>query len=173
MEVWDLYNKDRELTGKTILKGSKLNKDEYRLVVHICIFNSKNKMLIQQRQPFKEGAPNKWDLTVGGSAISGDTSIVAAEREVFEEIGYKINLKNKIPSLTINFEDGFDDIYIIEENLNIEDLKLQYEEVKDIKWADKKEILNLIETGKFINYHKSFIELLFDIKECKSNYRTI
>lgn len=31
-----------------------------------------------------------WDLTVGGSAISGDTSQMAAEREVYEEIGYPL-----------------------------------------------------------------------------------
>ena len=51
-------------------------------------------MLIQHRQPFKSGWSDLWDITVGGSAVSGDTSQTAAEREVLEEIGYKLDLSN-------------------------------------------------------------------------------
>lgn len=31
---------------------------EYHLAVHVCIFNSENQLLIQQRQPYKGGWPN-------------------------------------------------------------------------------------------------------------------
>ncbi|MCI8718641.1 MAG: NUDIX domain-containing protein [Lachnospiraceae bacterium] len=85
-ELWDLYDKNRIPTGKTHKRGEPMKEEDYHMVVHVCIFNSKNELLIQQRQPFKEGWPNMWDLTVGGSATSGDTSQSAAEREVFEEI---------------------------------------------------------------------------------------
>ncbi|WP_438573744.1 hypothetical protein [Clostridium sp.] len=43
-----------------------------------------------------------WDITVGGSFVSGDTSQVAAERDVYEEIGYKLSLDDVRPALTIN-----------------------------------------------------------------------
>lgn len=36
-----------------------------------------------------------WDMTVGGSAVSADTSQVAAEREVSEEIGYELNYNTR------------------------------------------------------------------------------
>lgn len=174
MEIWDLYDKDRIKIGETMIRGSEFKENTYHMVVHVCIFNLEGKMLIQQRQTFKEGWPNMWDITVGGSAVSGDCSQSAAEREVFEEIGYKINLKDKRPSLTINFEVGFDDIYIIKEDVDIDKLKLQYEEVQNIMWADKNEILSMIDRKEFIPYHKSFIELLFDMKDymgftCKDN----
>ena len=97
MELWDVYDKNRILTGRKIERGSKLGKDDFHLVVHICIFNLKNEMLIQQRQPWKNGWPNMWDLTVGGSALAGETSTAAAERETLEEIGYKIDLSNERP----------------------------------------------------------------------------
>jgi isopentenyldiphosphate isomerase len=122
-------------------------------------------MLIQQRQPFKSGWSNMWDITVGGSAISGDTSKAAAEREVFEEIGYKLNLDHVRPSLTINFEGGFDDIYLIEDDVDISSLRLQYEEVQQVKWATKEEIIVMIESKEFIPYHRSFIDLLFDMRK--------
>lgn len=166
MEILDVYDKDRIKTGEKVVRGSQLKENTYHMVVHVCIFNLEGKMLIQQRQPFKKGWSNMWDITVGGSAISGDCSQSAAEREVLEEIGYKINLKDKRPSLTINFEEGFDDIYIVKQDINIDELKLQYEEVKQVMWADKNEIINMIDTGEFIPYYKSFIELLFDMKDC-------
>lgn len=167
MEIWDLYTKDRIKTDKTMVRGDKVLPGYYRMAVHICILNSKGEMLIQQRQPFKEGWSNMWDITVGGSAVSGDTSQLAAEREVYEEIGYKLSLDNIRPSFTINFREGFDDIYIIEEDLNIEELTLQYEEVQAVKWASKSDILQMIGEGIFIPYKESLIELIFSMKDHK------
>lgn len=54
-ELWDIYTKDRIKTGRFHVRGQKMQEGDYHLVVHVCIFNSKSEMLIQQRQPFKEG----------------------------------------------------------------------------------------------------------------------
>ncbi len=170
MEIWDLYDKDRIKTGETMVRGSKFKEKTYHLVVHVCIFNLEGKMLIQQRQPFKDGWPNMWDITVGGSAVSGDTSQLAAEREVYEEIGYKLSLDGIRPSLTINFDKGFDDIYLIQKDIDISKLKLQYEEVQSIKWASKEEILSMIDEEIFIPYHKSLIDLLFFMRTNKNSH---
>jgi isopentenyldiphosphate isomerase len=169
MELWDLYTKDREKTDKTILRGEEIPDNYYRLIIHVCIFNDKGEMLIQQRQPFKKGWPNMWDFSVGGCAKSGDTSQTAAEREVAEEIGINISLKDVRPSLTVHFNHGFDDIYLIEKNLELSELKLQYEEVQSVKWASIDEILKMIDDNSFIPYHKSLVELLFFLKNNKEN----
>ncbi|MDU3337888.1 NUDIX hydrolase [Paraclostridium bifermentans] len=170
MEIWDLYDKDRIKTGETMGRGSQFKENTYHLVVHVCIFNLEGKMLIQQRQPFKDGWPNMWDITVGGSAVSGDTSQLAAEREVYEEIGYKLSLDGIRPSLTINFDKGFDDIYLIQKDIDISKLKLQYEEVQSVKWASKEEILSMIDEEIFIPYHKSLIDLLFFMRTSKNSH---
>lgn len=169
MELWDVYDKERILTKQTIKRGSKLNDDQFHVVVHICIFNSEGEMLIQQRQPFKEGWSNMWDITVGGSAIAGEKSSEAAERELFEEIGYKADLTKERPFFTINFNKGFDDYYCIEDDVNIDILKLQYEEVQRVKWASKEEILELIDDGKFIPYYPSLIEMIFDMRKYRGS----
>lgn len=171
MELWDIYDKNRILTGRTIERGNKLKKDNFHLVVHVCIFNSKNEMLIQQRQPWKEGWPNMWDITVGGSALAGESSHEAAERETLEEIGYKINLSNERPFFTINFEAGFDDYYLVEKEIDIESLILQYEEVQAVKWASREEVLQLIEEEKFINYW--FANNLFDMRKQRGSFNKI
>lgn len=170
MEIWDLYDKDRIKTGETMVRGSQFKENTYHLVVHVCIFNLEGKMLIQQRQPFKDGWPNMWDITVGGSAVSGDTSQLAAEREVYEEIGYKLSLDGIRPSLTINFDKGFDDIYLIQKDVDISNLKLQYEEVQSVKWSSKEEILSMIDEEIFIPYHKSLIDLLFFMRNSKNSH---
>lgn len=171
LELWDVYDKNRTLTGKTMERGGAFGKNEYHLVTHVCIFNKKNEMLIQQRQPWKKGWANMWDLTVGGSALSGETSHEAAARETFEEIGYIINLSDERPFFTINFEVGFDDYYLIEHEIDITKLKLQYEEVQKVKWASKDEIIRLVIEGKFINYW--FAELLFDMRKQRGGHRKI
>lgn len=81
MELWDLYDINRSKTNRTWVRGKELEPGDFHLVIHICVFNSNGEMLIQQRQSFKEGWPNLWDLTAGGSAITGDTSqILCAKR---------------------------------------------------------------------------------------------
>jgi isopentenyldiphosphate isomerase len=170
MELWDVYDINRNKTNQTWVRGEELQPGDFHLVVHVCIFNSNGEMLIQQRQPFKKGWPNLWDVTVGGSATAGDTSQTAAQRELYEEIGLKVDFQNRRPHLTINFEKGFDDFYLIEEDVQLHTLTLQHEEVQNARWAGKEEILTMIKSGEFIPYYESLIHLLFD---CRKQYGSI
>ncbi|WP_010095486.1 NUDIX hydrolase [Ornithinibacillus scapharcae] len=165
METWDLYDIHRNKIKRKAVRGEELQPGEYHLVVHVCIFNANGEMLIQQRQPFKEGWPNMWDVTAGGSAVAGDTSQIAAERELYEEIGLKVDLQHKSPHLTINTERVFNDIYLVEKNVNLHTLKLQEEEVQAVKWASLDEIFVMIRQGEFIPYYESFIQFLFDSRK--------
>lgn len=168
MELWDLYTENREKTGKTMVRGEKQPDGFYRIVVHVCIFNAKNQLLIQQRVPFKDDWKNLWDITVGGSAISRESSRNAAARELKEELGLEIDFsdaKNVRRAFSLNFHGGFDDFYIIKKDVNLSALKFQAEEVQNAKWASKDEIFTLLDEKKFIPYHKSFIDFLFFQKD--------
>lgn len=167
MELWDLYDRDRHPTGEIHQRGLPMPKDRYHLVVHVVIFNSKGEMLIQQRQPFKEGWPNLWDITVGGSAIAGDDSRSAAEREVMEELGLPIDLSDEMPKIILPFDQGFDDIYIITMDVDLSALHLQESEVQAVRWAGMEDIFALMEAGQFLPYHRSLIELLFAMKDSR------
>lgn len=165
MEIFDMYDKNRIKTGQTMARGTKVPEGCYRLVIHVCIINSEGKMLIQQRQPFKHGWSGMWDISCGGSAVSGEDSETAAEREIVEELGLSISLKDVRPKINVNFDDGFDDYYVLKQDVDISSLKLQPEEVKAAKWADKMEIFSMIDNGDFIPYNKSLIELLFSFAD--------
>ena len=170
MELFDLYTADRTKTGQTMVRGESTPDGFFRLVVHICIFDEAGRMLIQQRQPFKKGWSNLWDISVGGCAKAGDTSQAAAERETLEELGLSIDLSNDRPTMTINFEHGFDDYYVVTMPVDTQSLSLQPEEVQAVKWASKDEIMKMIDDGEFIPYEKSLIELLFYRKDHRSSH---
>lgn len=164
MEFWDVYNENREKTGDVMKRNSPQQAGKLHLVVHICILNAKGQMLIQQRQPFKKGWSGLWDFSARGSALRGEDSGQAAEREIFEELGLKLDLTNVRPYMTINFSGGFDDVYIVQHDVPLSELKLQSSEVKDAKWAYKDEILDMIDNGTFAPYYKSFVNLIFDME---------
>lgn len=170
MELFDLYTAEREKTGKTMVRGEKVPEGCYRLVVHVCIFDDAGRMLIQQRQPFKHGWSNLWDVTVGGSATMGDTSRTAAERETREELGLDIDFSDIRPSLTVHWEKGFDDYYLLTQEVDLSALRLQPEEVQAVRWAGKDEILAMIDDGSFIPYEKSLIGLLFFLRDHRSTH---
>ena len=87
MELWDVYNLDRERTDKTMARGAAFAEGAHHQGAHICVFNSEGRMLIQKRQAFKSGYGGRWDLSAGGSSLAGENSRETAHRELLEEIG--------------------------------------------------------------------------------------
>lgn len=164
MERWDLYDKNRALTGETMERGEPIPAGRYHLVVHVVVFDPAGRMLIQQRQPFKEGWPNLWDITAGGSAVTGETSAQAAERELREEVGLSIGLCGRAPALTIYYDVCFDDVYVVTREVDPSSLALQPEEVQAVRWATEEEVLRMLDEGTFIPYHRGYLELLFRLQ---------
>ena len=164
MELWDIYDIDRMPTGKTAERGNALSDGEYHAVIHVCIFNSEGKMLIQQRQSTKKGWPDYWDVSCGGCCIAGETTRDAAHRELFEELGIDVDFSALRCSLTMNFDHGFDDFFILNRDMDISGLTLQQEEVQAVKWASMDEIFRMIDDGTFLPFFKSFLQLIFDIR---------
>ena len=161
-ELWDVYSFDRSLTGRTMYRGDPVPEGGFHLVVHICVFSPDGRMLIQRRQTTKRGWPGLWDLSSGGCALFGEDGQAAAERELFEELGIRASFAGVRPMLSIDFEGGFDDVFFTEHGADISDLRLQAEEVLDVRWADAHEVLELLDSGLFVPYHRSFIQLLYD-----------
>ena len=95
-EVWDVYTIDRKKTGKTCIRGEQKNlaDDEFHLWVMVWIKNPvTGKYLVSQRTADKDTDPLKWE-TVAGHSILGDTSVDAALREVYEEVGITLKAED-------------------------------------------------------------------------------
>ena len=164
MEFFDLYDVTRTKTGQVLERGNKVPEGFYRLVVHACVFDSEGRMLIQKRCPDKSGWSGMWDITAGGSALAGDSSQQAASRELLEEVGIDYSLDGKRPAMTIYFDRGFNDIYTINMDVDIDKLTLQATEVEQVRWATEEEILEMMKQKEFVLYKASFISLLFFLR---------
>ena len=164
MELVDLYDENRAPLGRTAERYGKKDPGEYRTVVHVCLFNSRGQLLIQKRTDGKRVWPGMWDVSVGGGVDAGETSRQGAEREFREELGYPLDLTGKRPVATVNFPGGFDDFYIVEQDLELDALTLQTEGVAQVRWVTEEELLAMLDAGTFISYPRSFLQFLFAMR---------
>ena len=56
-------------------------------VVHLHVFDSQNRLYLQQRPLWKDIQPGKWDTAVGGHVDLGEEIAGALNREAREELG--------------------------------------------------------------------------------------
>ncbi|MFE8702592.1 NUDIX domain-containing protein [Cytobacillus sp. FJAT-54145] len=165
MEIWDIYDENRVKTGRFHERGKTMMDGDYHLVVHVWIMNGKGEFLIQKRQPWKKGHPNMWDCSAAGSAICGDNSEQAAIRETKEEIGIDLDIFNGEVLFTHYFSHGFDDIWLVNQEVDVKDLKLQEEEVADAKWASEEQIKEMVTNGEFIAFE--YLDRFFELARAK------
>ena len=161
MEYWDLYNKDKQKLNKTILRGEKINTGEFFLVVNIWIVNDKSELLITQRHQNKSW-PLKWECT-GGAILAGEDSYTGALREVEEEIGIKLRTKGNLIDTLVR-KDSIKDIYVFEENIKIEETKLEEGAVINIKWVTFDELNEMVKNNEIAE------PVIYDLGKLKEYY---
>lgn len=161
MEKWDVLNAEGEFVGKTTLRGRcNLRPGEYHLVVHIWVISSTGKILIQRRSEDKKLMPGEWAAT-GGAAISGEDSYTAANRELYEELGIPSN-KQTLKKLTrIRRRNSLLDIWMINTDVQLDRLRLQEDEVAEVRWVTRDEFKEMVDTKKFHNYGKEYFDMVF------------
>lgn len=160
-EKWDILDERGVPTGKQTLRGQTFLKNgEFHLVVHIWIVSSENKFLIQRRSENKKLMPGEWAAT-GGAAISGEDSYTAANRELFEELGISSNRLTLKKLFRIKRRNSLLDVWFIETDVEVENLKLQKSEVSEAKWVSQKQLIKMIENGDFHNYGNEYFSRVF------------
>ena len=137
MEIWDLYDQNRNLTGETAVRGNPLPEGRYHLVVEALFLNSKGETLLQRRAKEKDIMPDIWSV-VGGSATTGEDSIVACVRENEEEMGFtpdtaqaRLFFTERVERKNRNF---FRDVWLFYQDMPIEKMTWQPGEVQDGMW---------------------------------------
>ena len=130
-ERWDIYDKNKQLTGRTMKRNDwTLKDDEYHLTVLGVIRRSDGKFLITKRVMTKAWAPGWWEVS-GGAAQAGEASYDAVLREVKEETGLDIDDSD------VNFQEAEIDGYMF---ASIDEIKafaqegifLHYDSIKKV-----------------------------------------
>lgn len=158
MEYWDIYDKNKCKTGRTMKRNDWcLKDDEYHLTVLGVVVRPDGRFLITQRVMTKAWAPGWWEVS-GGAAMAGEESLDAVIREVKEETGldvtgaeggYMFTYHRENPGEGDNY---FVDIYRFVLDFDESDLKLQEEETLGYRLATAEEIRALAEQGIFLHY---------------------
>lgn len=154
-EVWDLYNREREKTGATLLRGNTVPKGQYHLAVSVWIVNSKGQYLISQRHPDKP-FPYFWECT-GGSVLAGEDSLSGALREVKEELGISLEARQGklIYQTRRESSQDFYDVWLFHQDIDTEKIILQKTEAIDVQWVSRDTLLTMYHSQKLhplINY---------------------
>ncbi|MEO5359678.1 MAG: NUDIX domain-containing protein [Nitrospirota bacterium] len=86
-ELLDIVTPEGEIIGQARRSEAHGNNKLLHRVVHVFVFDTGGKLLLQKRSMKKDVAPGKWDTSVGGHVDQGETIESAVLREMEEELG--------------------------------------------------------------------------------------
>lgn len=151
-EYFDILTEDGEFKEEVASREECHQKGFYHKAVVIFIINSKGEILLQQRSANKKLWPNLWDITAGGHVLKDEFGYEAVIRETKEEIGLDLEVHDLLfigctRSTNVQKEiinRHFNEFYIVKKEIDLSKIILQEEEVQDIRWFTKEEILKRI-----------------------------
>ena len=159
MEYWDIYDENRQKTGRVMQRGDwHMKPGEYHLTVLGVIRTPDGRFLITQRVMTKSWAAGWWEVS-GGGVMAGETSEEAVRREVLEETGldvraaagggYQFTYRRDNPEEGDNY---FVDVYRFDMDITESDVVIQKEEASAFRLASSEEIRQLAGEGIFLHY---------------------
>ncbi|HEY4482590.1 MAG TPA: NUDIX domain-containing protein [Candidatus Paceibacterota bacterium] len=177
-ELIDVTDEQGNKTGEVRAKSQVHKLGLWHRTIFIYIMNSKGNLLLQQRALVKESSPGFWDAPVAGHISAGQTSIEAAKREALEELGLAL-LDSELEYFGVHREQSvqkggayvnneFHDLYLVRKDLQIGDLKLQVEEVAQVRWVSLADLHKMVSEKDPTLLHHNQYALLFarlDLKQ--------
>lgn len=154
-EYFDILDGKGQYTGKIDTSENCHKNGLWHKAVAVFIINSKEQVLLQRRSLNKKLWPNMWDLTAGGHVLAGEFGFEAIIRECKEELGIELN-KNDITFIgaatSTNIKgdivnNHFNEYYIVNKEIDKTKVQLQEEEVSEVKWINKNEIIEKVKNN--------------------------
>lgn len=152
-ELFDVLNSNGEYTNEVVDRLECHKKGLWHKAVVLFIISDDNKkVLLQQRSGSKKLWPNLWDITAGGHVLKDEFGYQAVIREAKEEIGIDLNKNDLefIGATTSEVTKGdmidkhYNEYFISHKDIDINDIVLQKDEVQDIKWFTKEDIIKRV-----------------------------
>ena len=146
MEFNDIYDEQRNLTGRVHKRGTPWKPGEYGLVVCVWVYDGAGKLFMTRRAPGKSFA-GTWENS-GGAAQAGETSLQAIIRELWEETGIRAEAEE---FELLDFDRDkyvFYDFYCLRKQFSLEQVRLQAGETDDAKWVTHEQVHEMIRKGE-------------------------
>lgn len=160
MEIWDLYDKDFKLTGKTMVRSDVVPEGYYHLSAEIWIINSKKQvLLVRNSLNYQRMFPGYW-ACVGGCVNSNEDKGAFLKRMLNSRIGHTPNLENitELDTFRRDTYGYFCTIFILKEEIDLNRLLYIDGLVMDTKWVGYDELSEMIINGEIPWYLVSRIE---------------
>ena len=158
MEFWDIYDENKQLTGRKMKRNDWcLKEGEYHLTVLGVIARPDGTFLITKRVMTKAWAPGWWEVS-GGGVQAGESSEEAVRREVKEETGLDVRNAEGGYAFTykrVNPDEGdnyFVDVYRFVMDIDEKDVTFQEAEIDGHMFATREQIESFAKEGKFLHY---------------------
>ncbi|MCI1986600.1 MAG: NUDIX domain-containing protein [Lactobacillus sp.] len=158
MEQWDIYNSDKQPTGRTMARNDwHMQPGDYHLTVLGILQNTDGRYLITQRQLDKDWAAGWWEVT-GGGVRAGEDSLTAMHREIREETGlditnaaggFQYTYRRDNPEEQNNY---FVDVYRYTLDFTLEQVSAQASEITNKRLASAQAIQAIAQRGEFLHY---------------------
>ena len=142
MEFNDVYDENRNLTGKVHQRGTHWQPGEYGVVVCVWVYDGRGHLLLTRRAKGKSFA-GTWENS-GGAVQAGETSRQAVARELFEETGIRAEEGEFEYIGSDRDAHAFYDFYCLRRELPINAIVLQEGETDGARWATFEQIHRLI-----------------------------
>lgn len=146
MELNDIYDEHRQLTGRVHRRGTSWGPGEYGLVVCVWVYDGNGHLLLTRRAKGKSFA-GTWENS-GGAVKAGETSLQAVARELFEETGIHAEPEEFELLDTDQERNVFYDHYCLKKAVRLKDIVLLPGETDNVMWASFGKVRWMIRTGK-------------------------
>ena len=146
MELNDIYDKDRNLTGRLHQRGTPWGPGEYGLVVCVWVYDGNGNLLLTRRAPGKSFA-GTWENS-GGAAKAGETSRQAIARELFEETGIRADEEEFELLSSDRDRNAHYDFYCLKRQTPLDEIVLLPGETDDVQWASMQQVRQMVQSGE-------------------------
>lgn len=146
MEYLQLFDENKKMINEKIDRELKktLTGNKYFMIILLFIENDKGEFLLQKTSKIKDSLV----ATTGGHVEFGDDGLKTTIKEANEELGINL-LPSELNCVdTITCCNCYIEVYYTNKPINIDELKLQQEEVESVKWYTVDEINKLTYENK-------------------------
>ena len=158
MEQWDIYDENKQKTGRTMNRNDwNMQPGDFHLTVLGVLRRPDGTYLITRRRMDKEWAPGWWEVP-GGGVRAGESAEDAVKREILEETGvdvsnadggYVFSYKRVNPEEKNNY---FVDIFRYTMDIPDSAVHTQEREVMEYAFATLEQIQEYGKQGVFLHY---------------------
>lgn len=146
------YIDEVNYSGKKINSYPKSLLKERMFLHKVCLViprTKDNKLVLSRRSKTKQPFPDTWCCAVGGKVATGESEEDAAKREIIEEVGLDFSIR-RVSSTIYDEEDykGIFTVFTSKMPVDLEDFKLDSEEIQYSKSFSLEEIENMMDEDK-------------------------